>query len=132
MKKKADSLIISNYGQEFFDSQVRFNFNCSAYDKDGYVGSWTEPMTRKPTEFIFRYQVRLKNSDWQSEMIGISLDENGNYISSHDRFNNNGFEKLDSENRTFEINKTKAISLAKEHGLKGENISEFSKCERFN
>ncbi|WP_417861501.1 hypothetical protein [Winogradskyella sediminis] len=63
MKKKADSLIISNYSQEFFDSQVRFNFNCSAYDKDGYVGSWTEPMKRKPTEFLFRYQVRLKNSD---------------------------------------------------------------------
>ncbi|MDG5493245.1 hypothetical protein [Psychroserpens sp. SPM9] len=132
MKKKADSLIISNYSQEFFDSQVRFNFNCYAYDKDGYVGSWTEPMKRKPTEFLFRYQVRLENSDWQSEMIGISLDENGNYIPSHDRFNNNGFEKLNSENRTFEIDKTKAISIAKEHGLKGENISEFLKWERFN
>jgi hypothetical protein len=132
IKKKADSLIISNYSQEFFDSQVRFNFNCSAYDKDGYVGSWTEPMKRKPTEFLFRYQVRLKNSDWQSEMIGISLDENGNYIPSHDRFNNNGFEKLNSENRTFEIGKTKAISIAKEHGLKRENISEFLKWERFN
>ena len=132
MKKKADSLIISNYSQEFFDSQVRFNFNCYAYDNDGYVGSWTEPMKRKPTEFLFRYQVRLKNSDWQSEMIGISLDENGNYIPSHDRFNNNGFEKLNSENRTFEIDKTKAISIAKEHGLKGKNISEFLKWERFN
>ena len=132
MKKKADSLIISNYSQEFFDSQVRFNFNCYAYDKDGYVGSWTEPMKRKPTEFLFRYQVRLKNSDWQSEMIGIKLDENGNYIPSHDRFNNNGFEKLNSENKTFEIDKTKAISIAKENGLKGDNISEFLKWERFN
>jgi len=132
MKKKADSLIISNYSQEFFDSQVRFNFNCYAYDKDGYVGSWTEPMKRIPTEFLFRYQVRLKNSDWQSEMIGIKLDKNGNYIPSHDRFNNNGFEKLNSENRTFEIDKTKAISIAKEHGLKEENISEFLKWERFN
>ncbi len=132
MKKKADSLIISNYSQEFFNSQVRFNFNCYAYDKDGYVGSWTEPMKRIPTEFLFRYQVRLKNSDWQSEMIGINLDENGNYIPSHDRFNNNGFEKLNSENRTFEIDKTKAISIAKEHGLKGENVSEFLKWKRFN
>src|SRR5690606_30353207 len=42
MKRKADSLIISNYSQEFFDNQVRFDFNCYAYDKDGYVGSWTE------------------------------------------------------------------------------------------
>lgn len=132
MKKTADSLIISNYGQEFYDNQVRFNFNCYAYDKEGYVGSWTEPMKRKPTEFLFRYQVRLKNSDWQSEMIGIKLDHNGNYIPSHDRFNNNGFEKLNSENKTFEIDKTKAISIAKEHGLKGENISEFLKWERFN
>ena len=118
MKKKADSLIISNYSKEFFDKQVRFNFNCYAYDKDGYVGSWTEPMKRKPTEFLLRYQVRLKNSDWQSSMIGISLDEKGNYIPSHDRFNNNGFEKLNSENRTFEIDKTKAISVAKKHGFK--------------
>lgn len=132
MKKKADSLIISNYSKEFFDKQVRFNFNCYAYDKDGYVGSWTEPMKRKPTEFLLRYQVRLKNSDWQSSMIGISLDENGNYIPSHDRFNNNGFEKLNSENRTFEIDKTKAISIAQKHGLKGENVSEFLKWERFN
>lgn len=132
MKKTADSLIISNYGQEFFDNQVRFNFNCYAFDKDGYVGSWTEPMKRKPTEFLFRYQVRLKSSNWQSEMIGIKLDENGNYIPSHDRFNNNGFEKLNSKNRIFEIDRTKAISIAKKHGLKGENISEFLKWERFN
>lgn len=132
MKKKADSLIISNYSKEFFDKQVRFNFNCYAYDKDGYVGSWTEPMKRKPTEFLLRYQVRLKNSDWQSSMIGISLDEKGNYIPSNDRFNNNGFEKLKSKNRTFEIDKTKAISVAKKHGLKGDNVSEFLKWERFN
>lgn len=131
MKKKADSLIIRNYSQEFFNDHVRFDFNCSAYDSDGYVGSWTEPMKRKPTEFLFRYQVRLKNSDWQSEMIGINLDEKGSYIPSHDRFNNNGFEKLNSKNRTFEIDKAKAISVARSHGLKGENVSEFLKWERF-
>jgi len=64
MKKKADSLIISTYSQVFFDEHVRFDFNCSAYDQDGYVGDWTEPMKRKPTKFLFRYQVRLKNSGW--------------------------------------------------------------------
>lgn len=132
IKKTADSLIISNYSQAFYDNHVRFNFNCYAYDKDGYVGSWTEPMKRKPTKFLFRYQVKLKNSEWQSDMIGINLDENGNYIPSQDRFNNNGFEKLNSKNRTFEIDKTKAISIAKKHGLIGENVSEFLKWERFN
>ncbi|MEE9363812.1 MAG: hypothetical protein V3U92_14520 [Cellulophaga sp.] len=132
MKKKADSLIISNYGQEFFDNQVRFDFNNYAYDKDGYVGNWTEPMKRKPTKFLFRYQVRLKNSDWQNEMIGINLDQNGTYVPSHDRFNNNGFEKIDLYNKAFEIDKSKAISIAKTHGLIGENISEFLKWERFN
>jgi hypothetical protein len=132
MKKKSDSLIISNYSQGFYNNQVRFDFNCYAYDKDGYVGSWTEPMKKKPTEFLFRYQVRLKNSEWQSSMIGIKLDEKGNYIPSHDRFNNSGFEKLDSKNRTFEIDKAKAISIAIKQGLKGENVSEFLKWERFN
>lgn len=131
MKEKADSLIIASYSQEFYDIHVRFNFNCYAYDKDGWVGSWTEPMKRKPTEFLFRYQVRLKNSDWQSEMIGINLDENGNYVPSHDSFNNYGFEKINSKYRTFEINKEKAISTAKYHGLKEENVSEYLKWESF-
>ncbi|MFS4468745.1 hypothetical protein [Maribacter sp. 2210JD10-5] len=132
MKKKADSLIISNYGRVFYDNQVRFDFDGYAYDKDGYVGSWTEPLKRKPTEFVFRYQVRVMDSDWQSDMIGINLDENGNYVPSHDRFNNYGFEKLDVEQKTFKIDKIKAISIAKNHGLKKENVSEFLKWEQFN
>lgn len=130
-KKKADSLIISNYSQEFFENHVRFNFNCYAYDEDGYVGSWTEPMKRKPSKFLFRYQVRLKNSDWQNEMIGIELDEKGNYIPSHDRFNNHGFEKLESKTKTFTIDKSNAISVAKREGLSTEeNIIEFLNWER--
>ncbi|WP_324024592.1 hypothetical protein QSV08_15370 [Maribacter sp. BPC-D8] len=131
MKKKADSLIISNYGKDFYDNQVRFDFNNSAYDKDGYVGNWTEPMKRKPTEFLFRYQVRLENADWQSEMIGINLDQKGNYDPSNDRFNNNGFEKVDSNNTAFKINKTEAISVAKKHGLQAEDVSEFLTWENF-
>lgn len=122
MKRKADSLIIATYSQIFFDNHVRFEFNCYAYDKDGYVGSWTEPMKRKPTEFLFRYAVRLnENTEWQSEMIGLELDKNGNYIPSHDRFNNNGFEKLNSENRTFKIDKEKAVCIAKNKGLEIES-----------
>lgn len=47
MKTKAGSLIINTYGKEFFEKHVRFNFNCFAYDKGEYVGSWTEPIKRK-------------------------------------------------------------------------------------
>lgn len=132
MKEKADSLIITTYSQEFFDNHVRFNFNCYAYDQEGFVGNWTEPIKRKPTKFLFRYQVRLRDSDWQSEMIGIKLDDNGNYVPSHDSFNNYGFEKVDSGHKTFSIDKTKALEIAKKHGLKGEDVFEYLTWERFN
>ncbi len=44
MKAKADSLIISVYSLEFFKDHVRFDYKCYAYDEDGYVGSWIEPI----------------------------------------------------------------------------------------
>jgi len=132
MKLKADSLIISNYGIDFFDNHVRFNFNCYAYDQGVYLGHWTEPIRRKPTAFLFRYQVRLKNMDWQDGMIGINLDHKGKYVPSPDRFNNYGFEKLSSDSKFFKIDKATAISVAKKHGLKEEPVSEFLKWERFN
>ena len=134
MKRKADSLIITAYSKEFFENNVRFNFSCYAYDEDGYVGTWIEPMKRKPTKFLFRYQVRLRTSDWYDEMIGIELDEKGKYIPNKGFWNNYGFEKLEGQKRTFEIDKIKAIESAKEHGLvnfKANEVDEFLTWERF-
>lgn len=135
MKLKADSLIISAYSQEFFDNHVKFENDGSSYDKYGYVGSWTEPFKRKPTEFLFRYSVKLATSDWYSEMIGINLDSLGNYIPSlDDTWNRYGFEDVKGGNRTFSIDIHKATEIAKSHGLvvsDTSDISEFLTWENF-
>jgi hypothetical protein len=134
MKTKADNLIINTYSKEFFEEHVRFDFNCYAYDEDGYVGSWTEPIERKPTKFLFRYQVKLNTSEWYDEMIGIELDEKGEYIPNEGFWNNYGFENVKSNNKTFQIDKNKAIEIAKTKGLQVNNlekVSEFLKWEKF-
>jgi len=135
MKSKADSLIVSTYSQEFFNKYVRFEFNCFTYDEKGYVGSWIEPIERSPTKFLFRYSVRIGETDWYPEMIGIELDLEGNYLPSHDFWNNYGFENVKSQKKTFEIDKLKAMGIAKKHGLvitDQDKINEFLKWEKFN
>lgn len=148
MKKKADSLIVVTYSQNFFDNHVRFNFNCIAYNGKwkkyswseekkwilDYLGTWTEPMKLKPNSFLFRYDVKLDNSDWYQDMIGIKLDSLGNYVPSHDRWNNYGFEKVETKNGSFSIDKEQAIKIASQYGLNANNESEISELltwERF-
>ncbi|MBO0321492.1 hypothetical protein J0X14_04215 [Muricauda sp. CAU 1633] len=134
MKLKADSLIISTYSKEFFERHVRFDFNCATYDQEGYVGSWVEPIERKPTKFLFRYQVKLNASECYDEMIGIELDENGEYIPNEGFWNNYGFEMVNSNSKTFKIDKNKAIEIAKSKGLQTNDlskVSEFLKWEKF-
>lgn len=134
MKRKADSLIITAYSKEFFENNVRFNFSCYAYDEEGYVGTWIEPLIRKPTKFLFRYQVKLRTSDWYDDMIGIELDEKGRYIPNEGFWNNYGFEKIKGKKTTFQIDKIKAIESAKEHGLvyfEANAVDEFLTWERF-
>lgn len=149
MKKKSDSIIVETYSQKFFDKHVRFNFNCAAYtgkwkeyswadDKQwilDYSGSWIEPMKSKPNSFYFRYDVKLDSSDWYQDLIGIKLDSLGNYVPSQSKSDNYGFEKVETTSGTFSIDKEKAISIAKQHGLKAGNeneISEFLTWESFN
>lgn len=91
-------------------------------------------MERKPTEFLFRYDVKLESSDWYDDMIGFELDSNGEYIPNEGYWNNYGFEKIDTNYETFLINKDKAIEIAKEKGLEisdTSKISEFLKWEKY-
>lgn len=127
MKKQADHLIISTYSKEFFDNHVQFDYNCYAYDKNGYVGSWVEPMKRKPTKFLFRYSVRVdSSSNWKHEMIGIKLDSTGTYLPSHDRFSNYGFEDVTTNQKSFNINAQQALKVAKNEGLKNNKFNTVS------
>lgn len=129
MKKIADGLIVSAYSQAFFDQHVRFDFDCYAYDKDGYVGDWTTPMERIPKEFLLRYAVRLSAADeYTNEMIRIDLDSIGNYIINSDyprpRY---GFEDLGKNSaRTFNLDKVKAKEIAIANGLIDSKTSEIT------
>jgi hypothetical protein len=140
MKATADSLIISIYSKEFFDNHVKFEYECYAYNhyktKFGccedsmwthdYLGSWTEPIKAKPNSFKFRYQVRLHKNDEKGIELGMDLDSVGNYVPSGDDFwNNYGFEKVDGEKKSFEIDIEKAIEIAKRHGLTNTDTSEI-------
>lgn len=74
-------------------------------------------MKKKPNSFIFRYSVKLWESEQYQEMIGIELDSNGNYVPSEDYYNNYGFEDVKSQKKTFKISKNKAMKLAEQKGL---------------
>jgi len=135
MKAKADSMIIATYSKEFFENHVRFNFHFSAYDKGGgYVGTWTEPLQGKPTQFLFRYDVKLKTSGWYTDMMEFELDSVGKYIPGRGLWSNYGFENVKSQRRTFEIDKNKAVEIAKEKGFvstASNEVSEFLFWEKY-
>lgn len=148
MKSKADSLIISTYSQAFFNNHVRFEFDCIAYDGKwktyagdeqpiwikNYLGSWVEPLKGKPNSFKFRYSVKIGNSAWYKEMIGIDLDSLGRFVPSHDFWNNYGFEQVKTSKRTFQIEKLKAMEIAQGYGLKitdPEKVFAFLEWEKF-
>jgi hypothetical protein len=126
MKLIADSLIVAVYGQDFYNNHIHFAFKCGAYDDAGYVGNWLEPLERKPNEYSFRYDIKLDSIEYYQNMVGISLDENGNYIVEDDIYSNFGFEKVQSSNKVFRINKKLAIDKSIENGLNLTDSSEVS------
>jgi len=126
MKLVADSLILSVYGQDFYNNHLRFAFNCGAYDDAGYVGNWLEPFERKPTEYSFKYDIKLDSNEYYQNMIGISIDQNGNYIIEDDVYNNFGFENVQITDKVFRINKRLAVEKSKENGLILTDSSEVS------
>lgn len=128
MKLVCDSLIVSIYSKDFFDEHVRFEYHANAYNKGGYVGSWIEPMTDIPSSFLFRYKVRLNKSDQNSVELEIDLDSLGNYVPSSDFWSNKGFENVLSTEKSFTIDKSKAVETAK---LKGLTISDTSEISEF-
>ncbi|MBL7828217.1 MAG: hypothetical protein JNJ57_16415 [Saprospiraceae bacterium] len=149
IKLKADSLIITTYSQAFFDKYVRFDFDFYAYKgqwvtyENGakrywscdYLGTWTIPLKGKPNTFLFRYDVKTNDSEWNTDMISIQLDTAGNYIGNSDFSNVYGFEQVSSPEKTFLIDKTKAEKTAIRYGLKTTDpscLSGYLSWEKFN
>ncbi len=126
MKAKSDSLIKTVYSDDFFTNLTRFNFNSSAHDEEGYVGSWTEPMKRKPTKFIFKYNVRIDSNIWYENMIGIELNENGEYVQNNGIWSNFGFENVSVPEKTFKLKTAIALETAKQNGLPNADTNKVS------
>ena len=117
VKKNADRIIIENYGVDFFKRNVRWNFGTSSvYFIDGSGLNWTESVTKKPTSFLLRYDIKLE-SEIFTDMIEIRLDSTGKVL----KFDNpcvtqNGFEKKDSKS-AMNLTKLEAYKNAKKNGL---------------
>ncbi|SKB89509.1 hypothetical protein [Chryseobacterium balustinum] len=121
-KKKADKLILENYGEKFMNNHVIFEFYCYAYQDGKYVGSWDEPLSGKPNSFIFDYSVRLKKTD-KPIYLRIEINKNGRLVPQEHYYNYAGFEKIEEKNRIFRISKENAIAIANTKGLKNNNNS---------
>ncbi|UFH33270.1 hypothetical protein LNP04_06005 [Chryseobacterium sp. C-71] len=119
-KKKADKLILENYGEKFMNNHVIFEFYCSAYENSKYVGSWDEPLTDRPNRFIFDYSIRLKKTD-KPTYLRIEIDKNGQFVPQEHYYNYAGFEKIKEKNKIFRISKDDAIAIANKKGLNSNN-----------
>lgn len=146
MKQKAEELIEKNYGTEFLANYVRFECDGNAYKKelikwnDGtklysskHVGSWTEPLKAKPDQFIFKYAVKVSDSDWRSNMIGIELDSLGNYVVNDNLVGIYGFEDVKLKDKKFNINYLEFYNIAITKGLDKRNeLNRFLDWEKIN
>lgn len=116
IRKAADSIIISNYGKQFFQRYIVWDFGRSAiYNKDE-SGNWDERFTYPPNEFLLRFKIMLKEDEVYN-LMEIHLNDIGHII-----FPNNlhtavmGFENVNHV-AEFRIDKEYAVSKAKELGL---------------
>ncbi|MBW8360402.1 MAG: hypothetical protein K0M63_11450 [Weeksellaceae bacterium] len=123
-KNKADNLIVQEYGKEFMKNYVAFEFDCSAYLNDKYVGSWVEPLIAKPNNFTFNYSIRLKKGD-NPIYLRIEFDKNGNFVPQKYYSGYAGFEKIERRNKKFKISKDKAIAIANSQGMKNDNTNDI-------
>lgn len=80
MKKKADSLLIATYGQNFFNKHVIWEMDCSVYhDKDMKGANWTDAYEWEPKDFILDFGIKFSNHEYYSDQIEISMDSIGNF-----------------------------------------------------
>lgn len=113
IKTKADSILIKNYGADFFKSNIRWNASGSYYYAPGVASVWFEKATIKPKDFVMRYDVLF--GDDKYPLIEFKLDSIGNI---NYNFRGKGIIKCKSGVCTFNVDYNQAIQLAKSKGLK--------------
>lgn len=117
-KKIGDSLIISTYGQSFFDKYIIWSPEGSAFYKEGGGGAtWYDYQEWEPKEFLLRYSIKLSEEEIYDEQFEIHLDSLGKIIFPFDSYEDiKGFEKLEKVNG-FVLTKETAIEKSKLIGL---------------
>ncbi len=144
IKQKADKIIIEKYGQAFFKNNVRFKFHGAAligewktldsitiWDRNEYVGDWTEPIKKKPNGFYLDYTIKLDNKHYYYDMLRVELDSAGNLID-----NSNLFEVLFKERKVpksdkFHLKYDDALEVCKKNGLVIKKGQEFEATLRY-
>ena len=117
MRIIADSLVSKMYGQSFLRNNTIWSIDGSAIYNETESGNWTDKFEKKPTKFLFRYDVKLDKENKYDDLIEFELDANGNFIPNQYEtvF---GFEDV-SENLKggFKLTFEDAIKQAKQLGL---------------
>ena len=117
MKKLVDSLIISNYGQSFFDNYVVWSPEGSAfYNGKGAGATWYDYQEWEPKEFLLRYSIRLSENEIYDEQFEVHLNSAGKIFFPFNYDDNKGFEKVNTKNG-FVLTKQISIDKAKLLGL---------------
>jgi len=122
MKQRVDRLLISTYGQKFFNNNIIWSPDRSCfYKNDGTGANWTDYFEWTPKSYLLRYSIKLSLSEIYHDQIEINLDSIGQIIFPSDNYEENrGFEKAVSRNG-FILSKQLAIKKAKSQGLRENN-----------
>lgn len=132
MKQKADTYISAIYGRKFLTNNAIWNVQTSAIYNATESGDWTDHFAKKPTKFLFRYDVKLDSKHVYPELIEFELDANGNFIpnESEEVF---GFEKRSTiSTNGFALAYNTAIEIVKKKsGLSNQQLTGFLKWESF-
>ena len=122
IKDKADSLIISKFGSDFFKNNVVFRFQGGTYLNGKYLGSWIEPIKSSPDEYYLNYTIKLGNRDYYDRMLQIKLDSTGKPKFEPDKFQVQFNEIVVSKMNKFVITSGLAIELCKQNPIKKSSL----------
>ncbi len=117
MKVIADSLVSKMYGYSFLKNNTVWSVGGSYIYNETESGNWVDKFKKKPTKFLFRYDVNIDKSNRYNDLIEFELDANGNFIPNEyeEIF---GFENVpDSLKGGFKLTFEEAMNQSKQLGL---------------
>ena len=117
MKLRADSLITALYGKDFLATNAVWNVGSSAIYNSKESGNWTDNFKVKPTEFLFRYNLKLDSRHVYPDLLEFRLDAHGHLIPENSEVIWNGALPLATTKKRFAISYAFAIAEAKRRGL---------------